>query len=753
MSAARLNHQFTGIQLLRFAAAMLVVVMHLTQAISVYITGAGAGHYWENGSAGVDIFFVISGFVMASSTSSTRTAGAASRVSAAWIFMQRRIVRIAPLYWLYTLLKVALLLAAPGLALKSSIEPAHLAATLLFIPALSPWGAIQPLLPVGWTLNFEMLFYVVFAAAMALGMPRIRFCVAVFLALMVAGQYLGNWVPLAFYAHSIVFEFILGVCIAHLFSAKKNTPTPGLLALGAGVFLMFAVDWGASPDRLTTWGLAAALVVLGAVWLEPWIARSRLAGKCALLGDASYSIYLSHTFVVPAGVLACKQMGVQNGVLILLIVGLAVVAAGCASYLLMERPMTRALQRLLLRRQAHAGAGASGSPGQQPSTQKAMARTPNGRYIYIACPWGPKGGGMFKVADYLIQAQASTSSAETAALRPLDTRGGANAAFSLLVLAAALCRLVLGRLSGQLAGVHVNMAERLSLFRKSVVVIASCALGLPVVLHLHAAQLHHFYRRLAKPLQAVTRWVFSLPSTCIVLGTEARRFVIEELGVPAHRVEIVINGVPEPTVPRRRADAADPQRVLFVGNISERKGVSDLLQSLTLPGFHRDRIEVSIVGGGDVQAYTEKALKLGLEDFVRFEGWSDQQDVARFMANADVLVLPSYDEGLPLVILEALANGVAVVCSPVGEIPSVLTDRVNAFFVRPSDVQGLATALQQLLQQPELRKALERNGRTLYEQHFSLTRFFASIARIHQRHFGVAGQSGQASLELQGKTP
>jgi glycosyltransferase involved in cell wall biosynthesis len=374
------------------------------------------------------------------------------------------------------------------------------------------------------------------------------------------------------------------------------------------------------------------------------------------------------------------------------------------------------------------------------SLPHSAAREREGRYIYLACPWTPKGGGMFKVADYLIQAQAFSAPADAAELRPLDTRGGANALYSLWVLATAMARIMCGKLNGRLAGVHVNMAERLSLFRKSVIIIVCRALGIPVVLHLHAAQLHHFYRSLPRPLQMLTRWVFSLPASCVVLGSSARRFVVEELGVPANRVEIVINGVPEPTHARRIASEQIVQRVLFLGNLSERKGVSDLLQALTLPGFDASRTEVILAGGGDIEAYRIKAKQLGIEALLDFAGWSDQQQVARLMARADVLVLPSYDEGLPLVILEAMANGVAVVCSPVGEIPSVLTDGVNACFVQAGDAAGIARSLQRVLNEPALRTSLERNGRALYEQNFSLARFFASVARIHQRNFGVAAQ-------------
>ncbi len=364
------------------------------------------------------------------------------------------------------------------------------------------------------------------------------------------------------------------------------------------------------------------------------------------------------------------------------------------------------------------------------------------RYIYIACPWTPIGGGMFKVADYLIQSQVRRPGAAPR-LQPLDTRGSGSPVRSLLVLAGALGKLARGRASGHLAGVHVNMAERLSLFRKSTVLLTCKALGLPAVLHLHAAQLHHSYRRFPAPLQGLVRWVFSLPNSVVVLGKTSADFVMNELKVAPQRVEIVINGVPEPRVPRRVPGAV--QRVLFVGNLSERKGVSDLLRALAQPALTDVPLVATFAGGGDVAGYRSMADRLGLGERVRFEGWADQDQVATLLAEADMLVLPSYDEGLPLAILEALAHGVAVVCTPVGEIPHVLSDGVDAVFVPPGDVPGIAAGLRRVLQDPGLREALERNGRQLYEQRFSLARFFASIASVHRRHFGVCGSALSAA--------
>lgn len=344
-----MNQQYVGIQILRFVAAMLVVVMHLTQAVSIHITGAGPGQYWAAGSAGVDIFFVISGFVMAASTAASPS-GLGNRIQSAWVFLERRFLRIVPLYWFYTLAKAALLIALPGLASRSSIDPGHLTASLFFIPAMSPWGFVEPTLPVGWTLNFEMLFYGIFALAIALGAPRIRFCLLALMAVFFAGRYFEGVVPLAFYAQSIVFEFVLGICIALYFSRMKTWPIwAGWLAMGVGLTLMFGVSWGASADRFLTWGCAAALLVLGALWLEPWTARARWLAPLSFLGDASYSIYLSHTFVVPAVVLALRKMGVADMLIVAPTVLLAVVLSGCASYLWLERPMTRRLKQLLFK--------------------------------------------------------------------------------------------------------------------------------------------------------------------------------------------------------------------------------------------------------------------------------------------------------------------------------------------------------------------------------------------------------------------
>lgn len=359
--------------------------------------------------------------------------------------------------------------------------------------------------------------------------------------------------------------------------------------------------------------------------------------------------------------------------------------------------------------------------------------------ILIACPWTPVGGGMFKVADYLIQSQTGHAPPGHARLLPLDTRGAGSATASLPVLGQAIAQVARLRRRG-LVGVHVNMAERLSLVRKCLLVVACHQLGVPVVLHLHAAQLHRAWPTLPPPLQGMVRRVFALPRCCVVLGRNAAGFVTGALGVPPARVEVIVNGVPEPTV--ARLPAAGPLRLLFVGNLSDRKGVPELLQAMARPELAALPVALTLAGGGDVARYEAMARALGLGPRARFTGWAAQDEVARLLAQADALVLPSHDEGLPLAILEALAQGVPVVCTPVGEIPQALADGREAWFVPPGDPAALARGLARVLGDPALREALRAQGRALYLRAFSMPRFFAEVAAVHRRHFGIAAAFG-----------
>lgn len=353
----------------------------------------------------------------------------------------------------------------------------------------------------------------------------------------------------------------------------------------------------------------------------------------------------------------------------------------------------------------------------------------NRRTIFLACPYGQIGGGMGSIMVYL--ASMPQDSSWRFDLKRLETRGGGHIALSPVFLALAVARIWLEALRGRLAVVHLNLAERGSVFRKATLLAATKLVGGRVLLHLHAAQIMQFHAATGRPGQVILQWMFRNADHCVVLGDVWRRWIIDTFAVRPGRISIVYNGVPETAPAPAAQHDAGPFRLLFVGNLLERKGVADLLRSFARPSLTARDIHLTMAGGGPVDLYRAMAADLGIADRVSFTGWIGQDDVRALMVNADALILPAYDEGLPLVILEALASRTPVICTPVGSIPEVLQDRHTALFVTPGDEVGIAEAIASLIDRPQLGAELAASGAILYRRLFTMEAFAASIRSLY----------------------
>lgn len=308
-----------NVQVLRAAAALLVACVHVYEQSAKYdqpLVVLGLFRNW--GDSGVDIFFVISGFIMVYVQR--------RRPSTASAFLGHRLYRVVPLYWTLSLLYVALYVTWPQLFTAATIEPGHIVQSLSFTTFL--FDGSFPLLYLGWTLEYEMFFYAAFALGILAGTTAAA--VLVCTALILLGCHL---LPL----EAVVFEFVFG-CALGLVHGKPwlRRHARALLLVGAGLLVATLVDPAfAFDNRALLWGVPAVLLVAGAVNL-PQTRRPSLH----FLGDASYSIYLIQVFTISAYYKAADAMAfdLPNDLHALLCLAVTTLA-GCVTYLVVEKPL------------------------------------------------------------------------------------------------------------------------------------------------------------------------------------------------------------------------------------------------------------------------------------------------------------------------------------------------------------------------------------------------------------------------------
>jgi peptidoglycan/LPS O-acetylase OafA/YrhL len=346
---SRPQSKLDSLQLLRAMAAGAVVLAHAAHEADGFSGAPALGAAWNLGF-GVDIFFVISGFIMLySSFDEFGRDGAPQR------FFLRRWSRVAPLYWLLTTVLIVGSLAAPWL-LKTPIgDVEHVVASYLFIPDPRGPGEVRPVMALGWTLEYEMMFYLLFSAALLLPARRGIAWLSCALALLVALGALAapQDVRIAFWTRPIILEFLMGVFAALAFRAGLRLSAPAALALGAFGLLGF-LRWQGDSSEVYAWrwligGAPAACLALAAA-LGPGISEGRLKSLGVAIGNASYGLYLIHPFVLrPLGLVWMKTVGLRLPPSCFLVFGCIVsVAAALLLYRFVERPLTDYLQRRIV---------------------------------------------------------------------------------------------------------------------------------------------------------------------------------------------------------------------------------------------------------------------------------------------------------------------------------------------------------------------------------------------------------------------
>jgi glycosyltransferase involved in cell wall biosynthesis len=282
--------------------------------------------------------------------------------------------------------------------------------------------------------------------------------------------------------------------------------------------------------------------------------------------------------------------------------------------------------------------------------------------------------------------------------------------------------------------VHIHLSSRGSFFRKLGVCSLARLFRRPYILHVHGSEFMQFYEHECGPLtKRAVQWTFENAGLMLALSEQWKSLLLSIC--PSAHIEVLPNGVPIPDV-SSKPEHASIQTILFLGRLGKRKGTYELVNA-----FHRiaNRFPDAVLicaGDGDVKELQALAAELGIADKTKFPGWTTAEQTRHYLSVSSIFALPSYAEGLPMALLEAMSWQLAVISSPVGGIPTVLRDQENGLLVTPGDVDSLSRALSSLLADPDLRSRLSEAARATVEREYSLESSIRKLSEIYRR-FGL----------------
>ncbi|KFL27077.1 hypothetical protein JP74_09205 [Devosia sp. 17-2-E-8] len=349
------------------------------------------------------------------------------------------------------------------------------------------------------------------------------------------------------------------------------------------------------------------------------------------------------------------------------------------------------------------------------------------RAIVIASPGGiARGGGMGSVTramhGWLVEDAPQTR------VFVIDPHGSGSALVWPLRLLLTMLQLAWLRVFRGADILHLQISEGGSFLRKGLLLRLGKLLGMRVVLHHHGARLRPFLVSARGVKRVFIQRTIRLADLNLVLGEGVKRLLAEHGGLRGERGIVLCNACPDPGY---RTGLEGRAHFLVSAVLTPRKGIDDFLKAMALLVARGYDVTATLAGGGEVARYSALAETLGLNDRVRFTGWLPPASIFELHGRSRALVLPSFDEGMPMAIIEALATGLPVIATPVGAIPEMLRHGETALLVPPGDSVELAGAMERIAGDDMLAARLSLQGRQLYERSFGLDRYMRRLLALY----------------------
>lgn len=277
--------------------------------------------------------------------------------------------------------------------------------------------------------------------------------------------------------------------------------------------------------------------------------------------------------------------------------------------------------------------------------------------------------------------------------------------------------------------IHIHMSYKGSFYRKYYVAKICKKYGKRIIIHLHGSEFKDFYYQGNLKTKKQIKELFTIADYTIVLGESWKHFI--EKIAPESRIIVINNAIRIPDIAKKKEN--DIPVLLFLGALIKRKGLIDLL--CTIKKLKDQRIadfKLRIAGTGDEEdALKDYVNQNAIEEMVEFLGWVKNDQKPELLSSSDILVLPSYNEGLPVAILEAISYGLPVISTNVGSIAEAVIDNYNGYLYEPGDLNKLAISLHKIVSEREKWENMSANSRGIAETRFSEDVFFEKINKLY----------------------
>jgi glycosyltransferase involved in cell wall biosynthesis len=304
-------------------------------------------------------------------------------------------------------------------------------------------------------------------------------------------------------------------------------------------------------------------------------------------------------------------------------------------------------------------------------------------------------------------------------VRHLGTVGLGGAFNKLYVFVTCCLKLLFMLVTSKVDVAHLHVSLGASFYRQCIVAIICFVFRKPVIMHVHAGEFPTFYNKVGPISRWLCRFVFKRSTKLVMLTDSWREFYENEIGVEPSRLVTKANPVELPSVENFEREKSDLCQFVYLGKMDHDKGTFDLLKAIEKISTETRNASMRFViaGNGMVEEVRKQVDQLELSACVEVRDWIDPEERDQLLSESDVFVLPSYFEGMPMSLLEAMSWSMPVITTPVGGIPDFVVENENGLFHEPGDCTGLSVAIQRLVNSADDRKRLGATGRLRVEAH------------------------------------